>query len=67
MDLLINLLIALSLLVVLATLFSGFYAMLRGGDFALRHSNKLMRWRVATQAVAVTVLLLGFWWKSAHG
>jgi hypothetical protein len=67
MDTLINILIAIALLVVLATLFSGLFAMLKGGDYAARNSNRLMRWRVASQAVAVVIIVIGFWWKSAHG
>lgn len=67
MDTLINILIAIALLVVLATLFSGLFAMLRGGEYASRNSNKLMRWRVVSQAVAVVIIVIGFWWKSAHG
>lgn len=30
----------------------------RGGDFNRKHANKIMRWRIAAQFVAVLVILL---------
>ncbi len=66
MELFINLVIGLAMLAVLASLFAGFYTVVRGGEFARNHSNKFMRYRVATQAVAVIALTLGFWYKATH-
>ena len=51
-------LIGLSLAAVLMTLFAGAISMSRGGAFNDRWGNRLMRLRVATQAVAVGLLLL---------
>ncbi len=45
----------------------GIYALFRGGDFGRSWSNKLMRLRVLTQAIAVAVLMLAVWWRGAHG
>jgi hypothetical protein len=45
----------------------GIYALFRGGDFGLSWSNKLMRLRVLTQAVAVAVLMLAVWWRGSQG
>ena len=61
-----NVLIPFCLAVVLAILFVGIYALMRGGDFGRKWSNKLMQMRVMAQAVAILVLLAAFWW-SRHG
>jgi hypothetical protein len=42
----------------------GIYSLFRGGDFGRSWSNKLMRLRVVTQAVAVAVLMAAVWWRS---
>lgn len=52
---------ALSLLVVLATLGLGLYGFARGGELNGRWGNRLMGWRVKTQAIAVAVLMLCAW------
>ena len=44
----------------------GIFALLRGGEFGRSYSNKLMRLRVLTQAVAIAVLVAAAWWRS-HG
>ena len=44
----------------------GMVAMARGGDYAAANSNKFMRWRVMTQAVAVVMLIIGFIYKASH-
>jgi hypothetical protein len=41
----------------------GIYSLFRGGDFGRSWSNRLMRLRVLTQAVAVVVLVLAAWWR----
>ncbi|WP_373357014.1 twin transmembrane helix small protein [Pseudoroseicyclus sp. CXY001] len=33
----------------------------RGGDFNRRNANKIMRWRVGMQAVAIAMILLYVW------
>jgi len=63
MELIINIVIGLSMLAVLASLFAGFYTVMRGGEFAWANSNKFMRYRVATQAVAVIALTIGILFK----
>jgi hypothetical protein len=67
MERLFDILIPIALAAVLITLFVGIYSLLRGGEFARRHSNKLMRLRVALQFVAVLVLAAAFFWRSRHG
>ncbi len=61
-----NVLIPFCLALVLAILFVGIYALMRGGEFGRKWSNKLMQMRVMAQAVAILVLLAAYWW-SRHG
>ena len=42
----------------------GIFSLFRGGEFSRSWSNKLMRLRVLTQAIAVAVLVAAFWWRS---
>jgi hypothetical protein len=51
-------LVGLALAAVAVTLFSGLFSMIKGGEFNRRHGNQLMRWRVATQAVAISLIVL---------
>jgi len=57
-------LIPAALMAVSVVLAMGIYALYRGGDFGRSYSNKLMRLRVVTQAVAVAVLMAAVWWRS---
>ena len=52
------LLIILSLIAVFVVLAVGIVGMLRGGDFNRRYGNKLMRLRVATQGLAILLIIL---------
>jgi hypothetical protein len=49
-----------ALAAVVLVLFAGIFSLARGGEFARRHGNRIMRARVALQAVAV-LLMLAFW------
>jgi hypothetical protein len=60
-------LIFAALAVVATVLALGIYALFRGGDFGRSWSNKLMRLRVLTQAIAVAVLMLAVWWRGSQG
>jgi hypothetical protein len=57
-------LIPAALITVTVVLGLGIYALFRGGDFGRSYSNKLMRLRVVTQAVAIAVLMAALWWRS---
>lgn len=57
-------LITAALVAVALVLAVGIYSLFRGGDFGRSWSNKLMRLRVVTQAVAVAVLMAAVWWRS---
>ncbi len=61
MDFVISLMpyvIGLALLATLGVLFAGLFSMMRGGEFSKKHSNKLMRMRVAFQAAAIVLFVL---------
>lgn len=47
-----------AMLAVLGTLFIGLFTMARGGEFAAKHSNRLMRLRVWLQGLAIVLFLL---------
>ena len=64
---LFDILILIAIAAVAITLGLGIYSLYRGGDFARSHSNKLMRLRVALQAVAIILLVAGVWWKTQNG
>lgn len=66
MDIIIDILIALAMAAVLASLGMGVYSMLRGGEYGRANSNKWMRRRVLTQAVAIVLITIGFLYKAAH-
>ena len=51
------LLIPIALLAVVAVLGTGIYAMLKGGDFNKKYSNKLMRLRIALQFIAIVIIM----------
>ncbi|MFZ1989181.1 MAG: twin transmembrane helix small protein, partial [Alphaproteobacteria bacterium] len=53
-------------LAVLAVLIAGLYSMWRGGEFSRKWSNKLMRLRVMLQAVAIVIIMIGFFFARHH-
>ncbi len=52
-----KLLIGIAILIVAAVLVAGLYSLFRGGDFARTYSNKIMRYRIVAQFVAIIVVL----------
>ncbi len=52
------LLVVVAVLIVLGILMFGVGTFGRGGDFNRRNANKIMRWRVIAQAVAIALVLL---------
>lgn len=58
METFLIILLALSMLAVLGVLITGLVAFVKGGDFNAKYGNKLMQWRVTTQAIAVVLVLL---------
>ncbi len=53
-----NALIIFALIAVLGVLFTGIFAMAKGGDFNKKHGNKLMRMRVILQLIAVILIFI---------
>lgn len=52
----LEILVGIALAATLAVLLAGIIAMLRGGDFNAKYGNKLMRARLAMQALAVVLM-----------
>lgn len=63
----LDVLILLAILAVAVTLAMGIRSLYQTGPEARSRSNRLMRLRVALQALAVVLLVVGMWWKSTHG
>lgn len=53
-------------LIVLAILMFGIGTFAKGGEFNRRNANKIMRWRLAMQFIAV-VLITAYAWLRARG
>ena len=49
---------ALACFIVLAVLMTGIGGFAKGGDFNRKHANRIMRYRIIAQAVAVALILL---------
>lgn len=49
---------AIACLVVLAILLVGIGGFAKGGDFSKKHANKIMRYRIMAQFVAVILILV---------
>ncbi len=64
---LIDILIVVAIAAVAITLGFGLYSLFRGGEFARSHSNRLMRLRVALQALAIVILLVALFLKGQGG
>jgi hypothetical protein len=56
--------VAIACISVLAILMVGVGGFAKGGDFNRKHANKIMRLRIAAQAVAIALILLFVWMRS---
>jgi ABC-type Na+ efflux pump permease subunit len=52
------LLVVFAVLAVLITLMIGLGAFTSGGEFNKKYANKIMRWRIILQAIAVALIVL---------
>jgi len=59
--------VALAALAVLAILMFGIGTFARGGDFNRKHANRIMRYRIAAQAVAVALILVFVYFRRMGG
>lgn len=50
--------IVVAILAVMVVLMIGLGGFMRGGDFNRKYANKLMRWRIILQAVAVALIVV---------
>ena len=50
--------VAIAVLVVAAILLIGIGGFAKGGDFNRKHANRVMRYRIYAQAVAIALILL---------
>ena len=50
--------VAIAVLIVLAILLTGIGGFAKGGDFNRKHANRIMRYRIYAQFVAVALILL---------
>ncbi len=58
------LLVILAVLLVLGILLFGIGTFGKGGEFNRKHANRIMRYRIAAQAVAVALILFYVWMRS---
>lgn len=56
-------LVIISVLIVAVILATGIGGFARGGEFNRKHANRIMRYRIAAQAVAIALILLYVWLK----
>ncbi len=50
--------VAIACLVVLGILLTGIGGFAKGGDFNRKHANKIMRWRIYAQFIAIGLILV---------
>lgn len=60
-------LVAIAVLVVLVILLIGIGGFARGGEFNRKHANRIMRYRIAAQAVAVLLILAFVFFRRMGG
>ena len=58
MENLLIFLLVVCLASVVIVLFAGLFTFVRGGEFHKKYGNRLMQWRVATQAMCIFIVLL---------
>jgi len=59
--------VVVSVFVVLGILMLGIGGFARGGDFNRKHANRIMRYRIAAQAIAVALILAFVYFRSKGG
>lgn len=58
---------AIACFIVLAILMTGIGGFAKGGDFNRKHANRIMRYRIIAQAVAVALILVFVLIRGAGG
>ena len=60
-----QIILMVALLVVAGILGWGVLTMARGGDYNIKKSNRIMRYRIIFQAIALIIILGLIWWRRA--
>lgn len=58
-----QIILMVALLAVAGILGWGVLTMARGGEYNIKNSNRIMRYRIIFQAIALVVILILIWWK----
>jgi len=61
-----SILVIIALAVVLAILLAGLVVMAMGGQVSKEWSNRLMRYRIIAQAIAVLIVILVIYFSAQH-
>jgi hypothetical protein len=61
-----NILVILALVVVAVILLAGLFVMSMGGELSKKWSNRLMRYRVLAQGVAILIVLMVLYFSNQH-
>lgn len=59
--------VAIAVLIVLGVLLTGIGGFAKGGDFNRKHANRIMRYRIYAQAVAIALILLYVYLRRSGG
>ena len=59
-----QIILAVALIVVAGILGWGILTMARGGEYNLKNSNRIMRYRIIFQALAIIIILGLIWWRN---
>ncbi|MGB8621228.1 MAG: twin transmembrane helix small protein [Paracoccaceae bacterium] len=59
--------VAIACLVVLAILMVGIGGFAKGGEFNRKHANRIMRYRIIAQAIAVVLILVYVFFRRMGG
>lgn len=56
--------VVLAMLAVVVILMTGIGGFAKGGEFNRKHGNRMMRWRIIAQAIAIALILFFIWMRS---
>ena len=62
-----KLILVIALAIVAGILGWGVMTMARGGEYNVKNSNRIMRYRIIFQAIALVVILGLIWWRRSAG
>ncbi len=62
-----KIILVIALAIVAGILGWGVMTMARGGDYNVKNSNRIMRYRIIFQAAALIVILGLIWWRRSTG